>query len=99
FSTVGLSAVHGQARFVFGQPELFQGISFIPAMIGLFGLSEVLRGSLGLDRSLASSAVPAQPRSLLGPAISMFPRRILPWIRSSSLGALIGILPGAGADI
>ena len=42
-STVGLSAVHVEARFTFGRPELFQGISFIPAMIGLFGLSEVLR--------------------------------------------------------
>ena len=99
FSTVGLSAVHGQARFVFGQPELFQGISFIPAMIGLFGLSEVLRGSLGLDRVLAASAAPVQSRSLLGPALHLFPTRILAWIRSSTLGAMTGILPGAGADI
>ena len=43
FSTVGLSAVHTEARFTFGHPELYQGINFIPAMIGLFGLSEVLR--------------------------------------------------------
>ena len=40
FSTVGLSAVHTEARFTFGHPELYQGINFIPAMIGLFGLSE-----------------------------------------------------------
>jgi TctA family transporter len=43
FSTVGLSAVHTEARFTFGQPELYQGVSFIPALVGLFGLSEVLR--------------------------------------------------------
>ncbi|HEY8549810.1 MAG TPA: tripartite tricarboxylate transporter permease, partial [Vicinamibacterales bacterium] len=42
-STVGLSAVHTEARFTFGQPELYQGINFIPALVGLFGLSEVLR--------------------------------------------------------
>ncbi len=99
FSTVGLSAVHGQVRFAFGQPELFQGISFIPAMIGLFGLSEVLRGALGLDRAIKSNAAAAQTGSLLGPAVRMFGGRLLPWIRSSSLGALVGILPGAGADI
>lgn len=40
---VGLSAVHTEARLTFGLPQLYQGISFIPAMIGLFGLSEVLR--------------------------------------------------------
>ena len=43
FSTVGLSPVHTEARFTFGRPELYQGISFIPALVGLFGLSEVLR--------------------------------------------------------
>ena len=43
FSTVGLSAVHTEARFTFGRPELYQGINFIPALVGLFGLSEVLR--------------------------------------------------------
>ena len=42
-STVGLSAVHTEARFTFGSPELYEGISFIPAMIGLFGVSEVLK--------------------------------------------------------
>jgi putative tricarboxylic transport membrane protein len=42
-SAVGLSAVHAEARLTFGQPELYQGINFIPAMIGLFGVSEILR--------------------------------------------------------
>jgi putative tricarboxylic transport membrane protein len=98
FSTVGLSAVHSQARFTFGQPELFQGINFIPAMIGLFGLSEVLRGVAGkVDR------IDARPweaaGSILSPAIGLFFRRITHWVRSSLIGALVGILPGAGADI
>lgn len=98
FSTVGLSAVHSQARFTFGQPELFQGINFIPAMIGLFGLSEVLRGVAGkVDR------IDARPweatGSILPPAIELFFRRITHWVRSSLIGSLVGILPGAGADI
>ncbi len=48
FATVGLSAVHTEARFTFGIPQLYQGISFIPAMIGLFGLSEVLRSAVAM---------------------------------------------------
>ena len=44
-STIGLSAVHTEARFTFGQAELYNGISFIPAMIGLFGVSEILSKS------------------------------------------------------
>ena len=98
FSTVGLSAVHSQARFTFGQPELFQGINFIPAMIGLFGLSEVLRGAAGrlnfVDRHPADAS-----GAILPPAIRLFSGRITAWIRSSTIGALVGILPGAGADI
>ena len=43
FSTVVLGAVHAQARFTFGQAQLCQGVNFIPAMVGLFGVSEVLR--------------------------------------------------------
>ncbi|SHE64326.1 TctA family transporter [Fodinibius roseus] len=55
---VGLSAVHTEARFTFGLPQLYQGISFIPAMIGLFGLSEVLRNVMNIrkDRSIPDPA-------------------------------------------
>lgn len=45
-STVGLSEVHSSPRFTFAQDELIAGINFIPAMIGLFGVSEVLRNVL-----------------------------------------------------
>ncbi len=100
-STVGLSAVHGQARFTFGQPELFQGINFIPAMIGLFGVSEVIRNALNLESGLAASTTASRPnfQGVLRSAMSMFSQRIPAWIRSSVIGTLIGILPGAGADI
>ena len=60
-STVGLSAVHTEARFTFGRAELFQGINFIPAMIGLFGVSEVLRNALQLGKATETSGNESQP--------------------------------------
>jgi putative tricarboxylic transport membrane protein len=99
FSTVGLSAVHGQARFTFGQPELFQGINFIPAMIGLFGLSEVLRMAMHLDSDSQTSSPGPGGGAILAPAVGLFVRRPWAWLRSSSIGSVIGILPGAGADM
>ncbi|MDG1891231.1 MAG: tripartite tricarboxylate transporter permease, partial [Verrucomicrobiota bacterium] len=42
-STVGLDLVSGAQRFTYGNTELMDGIQFIPVMIGLFGLSEVLK--------------------------------------------------------
>ena len=49
-STVGFSNSHTLARFTFDQPQLYQGINFIPAMIGLFGVSEILRNVLVIDK-------------------------------------------------
>lgn len=99
FSTVGLSAVHGQARFTFGQPELFQGINFIPAMIGLFGLAEVLRGAADWIGTPRRDAASVAGMAILRPAVGVFLSRPAAWVRSSLIGTAIGILPGAGADI
>ena len=41
--TIGLDNPAGQPRFTFDSVELMGGVSFIPAMIGLFAVSEVLR--------------------------------------------------------
>lgn len=113
-STVGLSAVHTQARFTFGLPELYQGINFIPAMIGLFGLSEVLRNlaSPSIEVSSPSASVQAMQSSpiwrrwLITPIVTLFTGSLpLFWkrkthaTRSGLIGSVIGMLPGAGADI
>src|SRR5690606_2911173 len=71
-STVGLSAAHAQARFTFGRPELFQGITFIPAMIGLFGFSEILRNMLTLHKDEEAKSNPARNKgALVGPALRL----------------------------
>jgi putative tricarboxylic transport membrane protein len=115
FSTVGLSPVHTQARFTFGRPELYQGINFIPAMIGLFGLSEILRTVLrvGAQEQLVAAA-PIGPgrsasfltrhvidslRHVFGGSLDILWRRPVRILQCSAIGTLIGILPGAGADI
>jgi len=102
-STVGLSAVHAEARFTFGRPELYQGIDFIAAMIGLFGLSEVFKNlqTLGATEAVGDPAE-SPPRRLGGAwaeAIRLMVRRPIASLRSGTIGTAIGILPGAGADI
>ncbi len=42
-STIGVDPMYQFPRFTFGSPYLLAGINFIPAMIGLFGISEILR--------------------------------------------------------
>jgi TctA family transporter len=107
-STVGLSAAHGTERFTFGVAELYRGINFIPAMIGLFGLSEVLRNLLVLaGRAGAGEAPPSSPNrglaghlaSVFGHAVPALGRRKTATLRSAGIGASVGMLPGAGADV
>ncbi|MBO0903314.1 tripartite tricarboxylate transporter permease [Jiella sonneratiae] len=96
-ATVGIDNPAGQPRYTFGNVELLAGIQFIPAMIGLFAISEVLR-------SVAAGAdMPAVEK---GGRAGIFTRQLdnmrrypLQALRGSITGTAIGALPGAGADI
>ena len=96
-ATVGLDPMSGQARFTFGSVELMGGINFIPAMIGMFALAEVLR-------SVTATAPPPEVKqrtignvlSGLGPVLLKYKRNLF---RGSVIGTLVGALPGAGSDI
>jgi TctA family transporter len=100
FSTVGLSPVHTAARFTFGRPELYQGIGFIPALVGLFGLSEVLRNVRTLDLAAAPvAALRLRAEPVFRGAFALFWKRMPQTLQASAIGTVIGILPGAGADI
>jgi putative tricarboxylic transport membrane protein len=112
FSTVGLSPVHTAARFTFGRPELYQGISFIPALVGLFGLSEVLRsvrtlGTPAMVTQLAAEAPASSApdglsqsvKAVFRGAIELLWQRPRQTLQANAIGTMIGILPGAGADI
>jgi len=48
-SSIGLGTDFSVPRLTFGNDQLIAGISFIPAMIGLFGISEVLRNALAIE--------------------------------------------------
>lgn len=97
-STVGLDMVSGRSRFTFGTAELSGGIGFIPAMIGLFGLSEVLRDVARGPWREVREALPQAPAAWSTALKTIVQHRGLV-LRSSLLGTLIGALPGAGADI
>ena len=97
FSTVGVDITLGYPRFTFGSTELLNGIDFIPAMIGLFGVSEVLRNMAQASLKLQITSVKAE--SIFRGLAAILWRYRTNMARSGVIGVLIGILPGAGADI
>ena len=60
---VGLESMHAYERLSFGSLELAGGIALIPAMVGAFGVSELLI-SMGLGAARAAPALPTEPATL-----------------------------------
>jgi len=96
-STVGTDPIYGAYRFTFGSPILADGIEFLVVMVGAYGVGEVLTrletgfATKPLDKiSNARTELPTLKE--LNEIKGMF-------LRSSVVGDLIGLLPGAGATI
>jgi TctA family transporter len=95
-STVGIDVTAGSPRFTFGVIELMGGVNFIPAMIGMFALSEILRNMVSPQRERPNiKKIPNIMRGL-GRDVNTYRRNIL---RGGIIGTVVGALPGAGADI
>lgn len=97
-ATVGIDITTGFPRFAFGSMELTAGIGFIPAMIGLFGLSEVFKSVLNPE-TFKAPTITHKIKLSFGSVGRIIYRHKGLILRSSVIGNIIGALPGAGADI
>lgn len=95
-STVGFDPIYSHPRFTFGLIELFGGINFIAALIGMFAIAEicrvfasgngggkVVRGGTNIFRGA-------------GPVVWKYKGHVA---RGPVIGTFVGSLPGAGADL
>jgi len=93
-ATIGMEGMHAYRRFTFGNVDLSGGISLLPAMIGIFGFSEILivmkRPIIEVVESKIEKVIP-------------HPAEILAYwgtiVRSGIIGTIIGAIPGVGEDI
>lgn len=96
-ATVGIDEIYGVDRFTFGNSVLTDGIGYLPIMVGAYGLGEVL---VRMEQGFVSPAIHAG-----GSVATRIPRLAEAWAlratfaRSSIVGVLCGIVPGAGATI
>ncbi|HHX50148.1 MAG TPA: hypothetical protein GX711_01765 [Clostridia bacterium] len=96
--TVGLDISSGFPRFTFGILDLHSGVAFVPAMIGLFSLSQVMFMVAEVNKKKAVSSNPITDWRYL-PRWDEIKKIKGTIARSSIIGVLVGILPGAGGDI
>jgi len=91
---VGRDEIYGVERFVFGSQELLLGIPYIPVLIGLFGLAEIF-----LVLGEPFPYVIPQKVGRVFPPFRLFIKYWKSIIRSSIVGLITGIVPGAGANV
>lgn len=92
---VGLDPMGSYPRLVFNKPELFDGVSEIPVMIGMYGLSEMF---VQISDEQHIKVVTQKIRNVLPSFKQIF--SLFPTIaRSSIIGVAIGAVPAAGGSI
>jgi putative tricarboxylic transport membrane protein len=95
---IGSDSQTGSERFTFGHIHLYDGIDFLIAIVGLFAISEVL---IFIEHHQGGAA--ATSRSKIGrhrwPDFGTLKRSIGTIARSTGIGFLSGVLPGAGASL
>ena len=96
-ATVGVDATYGTPRFAFGSPILMDGIEFLTVMVGAYGVGEVLT-RLGEGFTTVPVETVGSMKTRM-PSVKEALRIAMTFSRSSILGTIIGIVPGAGATI
>jgi putative tricarboxylic transport membrane protein len=92
-NTIGIDPISGVKRFTFGTYRLFDGFPLIPALIGLFALSEVFSR---IEENKLDKGKEAEFEKVHWPSIGDYWKLKFTIIRSSVMGTIIGIFPGAG---
>jgi putative tricarboxylic transport membrane protein len=91
-STVGIDIVTGQLRMTFGLTSLMKGFDFLIAVIGLFGIGEIL---LSMEEGLAFNGAAARINpKVVWETWKTLPRYWLTFLRSTVIGCWMGITPG-----
>ncbi len=95
---IGVDTQTGVPRFTFGEVHLYDGLDFLVAIVGLFALSEVFI-FLEHRHGNADGAAKKVEIGRLTPPLSMIKQCTPTMLRSTVLGFLAGVLPGAGASL
>ncbi len=91
-AAVGMDTVTGQLRLTFGIPDLMRGFDFLIAVIGLFGIGEIL---LSMEEGLAFSGKTAKINAkVVFQTWKKLPKYWATSLRSSMIGIWMGITPG-----
>ena len=91
-AAVGMDTVSGEMRLTFGSDELVKGVTFLVAVIGLFGIGEIL---ITVEQGLKFDGIRTKiDLATVLRTVATMPRYWLALIRSTLIGCWMGITPG-----
>lgn len=94
---IGIDPMTGDMRYTFGFFELSAGVQFIPVLVGLFAISEVL--VLVSERAKQTQQHQTGRLAIFVPSPSDWLRHLKTLLKSAGIGSFFGLLPGPGALI
>jgi len=98
-SVIGVDPTSGYPRFTFGTNVLAGGIEFIPVLVGMFAVSEVLRNVTDMEPQHHVAKVGIKLANIYKGLGAVLWKYRLGLARGCVVGTIIGALPGAGCDI
>lgn len=94
FSTVGFDPMAGFPRFAFGMLPLYEGVSLVPTVIGLFAISQVFQ-EIEVYAKTRKLKITEKVSAKL-PSIKEIKKLFPTILRSSLIGTVVGAIPGPG---
>jgi putative tricarboxylic transport membrane protein len=94
--TIGTDFITGDPRFNYGSLTLSDGIGLVPAVMGFFGIAEVLEN---IEKESEKADVLKTKIKGLFPSVQDWKKSLAPIFRGTFLGFFLGILPGGGSVI
>lgn len=96
--TIGISVASAVSRYTFGVPSMRGGINVVAALIGVFALPQVLTMIGSRRESIVVAPYKRTPGVMRSTSLEII-RRPVNVIRSSIIGVVVGLLPGAGSPV
>ncbi len=95
-ATVGIDPIAGTPRFTFGLFQLYEGVPFLAALIGLFAVSEAL--AMVESRVVSAPSIKDKVGHVFMSA-ALWKETWRSMLSGSAIGTVLGILPGVGGNI
>lgn len=97
-ATIGIDSIYGTDRFTFDVPILRDGVQLVEVLVGMYGLGEVL-ARIGQGLRIQKPMETTKKVGTEFPTLRELIAVKVTLIRSTIIGTLLGIVPGAGATI